>query len=379
MRSARVRGNILLVLLLFASVITSGGGSIPYEWSGVERIVAVGDLHGDYENFVKILKATEIVDNDLHWVAGKTHLVQTGDIMDRWDEARNILDLLMRLEEEAVAAGGMVHVLLGNHEEINITGIVFSYPDFMTLDQFISFLPDAYRRQAEKDLQKKIQRGRASGGPAPPEQLINEFWTSLRNDPGAQRQYVLGFNRKYGSWLMKKNVVIKINDTVFVHGGLNEKYAAWGIEEINNRYRLELKDLWRAIESGTDPNIARPILIYKGDGPLWYRELATVAEADIEEELDRTLALLEAKHMVIAHTPRVAATTEKMKRFGGKVWIVDTGISRVFGGRLGALIIQNGEFLVRGANHEQNKEPSLAASPLLPLLGRELDLLPASL
>src|SRR4030067_2246988 len=116
----------LLPLAFLSYPAASLAEEIPWEWSGIERIVVVGDLHGEYENFVKILKGTGVLDKDLHWTAGNAHLVQTGDIMDRGNDTRKIFDLLIRLEKEAEAAGGMVHVLLGHHEEKNLTGAVFS-------------------------------------------------------------------------------------------------------------------------------------------------------------------------------------------------------------------------------------------------------------
>ena len=88
--------SILLILFLPLKA-----ASIQCVWTGVGKIVAVGDIHGAYKNFVKILKGTELIDNDLHWIGGKTHLVQTGDIMDRGPGAKRVFDLLMRLEKEA--------------------------------------------------------------------------------------------------------------------------------------------------------------------------------------------------------------------------------------------------------------------------------------
>lgn len=339
---------------LFVALLgcTLGAADIPYQWTDIEKIVAVGDLHGDYENFIKILRGTDIVDRTLHWKAGRTHFVQIGDIMDRGPDARKILDLLMRLEKEAEQAGGMVHVLVGNHEEMNITGIAFRYPDYVTVDQFISFLPDQYRERKEKELQKKIINLQSKGDNNQLEKVISQFWDSLRKDPIGQRQYLVNFNRTYGSWFLKKNAVIKINGTVFVHGGISEKYSTWKIEDIDNQLRLELSDLRRAAETGQPPNIQRPQVAYREDGPLWYRELASAAEEDLRDEVDRILANLGAEHIVSGHTPRIAATPELMKRFNGKVWVIDTGISRVYGGHLSALIIENGEFTVWGEDHE---------------------------
>ena len=357
------RAVYFFVLFAFLSYpAASLAEEITWEWSGIERIVVVGDLHGEYENFVKILKGTGVVDKDLHWTAGNAHLVQTGDIMDRGDDARKIFDLLIRLEKEAEAAGGMVHVLLGNHEEINLTGAVFSSnSDTMTLDQFISFLPDSYRKQQENSLSKKIPKLRAQGRRISEKESKDAFWNSQRKDGSAQRLYVLNLNKEYGPWLHRLNVAIKINDIIFVHGGISEKYSRWGLQEINDRYRLELADVWRAYRNSEPQRIIMPSIIYRGDSPLWYRELATVPEEDLKEEVDTILNNLGAKAMIIAHTPKIPKTEKDMQRFGGRVWIVDTGISRVYGGPASALIIQNGDFHVWGLPDEKDNdsEPSL--------------------
>ena len=70
---------------------------IQWEWSGVQRIVAIGDIHGAYDNFVAILKNTGLVDEKLRWTGGKTHLVQMGDVVDRGPDSRKCMDLLMKL------------------------------------------------------------------------------------------------------------------------------------------------------------------------------------------------------------------------------------------------------------------------------------------
>ncbi len=350
-RLARPFPVFFLLVLLTSCLGPYLAAGVRYAWTGVERIVAIGDLHGDYDNFVKILTEIPVVDQGLHWAAGNTHLVQMGDIMDRGPDAKNILDLLMKLEKEAEKAGGKVHVLLGNHEEMNITGIVFRYPEYLHPEQFKSFLPDGYRRKKEEILQKAIIEMRMKRETKTSEEkYYNEFWSSLRDDERAQHEYLVNFNSKYGSWLLKQNAAIKINDTVFVHGGISEKYSLMGIEKINSTLRVELADLRRAGERNEPQMIARPEIAYQGEGPLWYRYLAIVPEADMAAEVDRILQNLGAARMVIAHTPKIPSEAE-MKRFGGKVWIIDTGIATVYGGRLSALIIQNGEPLIwRTAN-----------------------------
>lgn len=349
--------SFFLLFAFLALPAVFSAEEIPWEWPGIERVVVIGDLHGDYESFIKILRGTQVVDDDLLWAAGKTHFVQTGDIMDRGPDARKILDLLIRLEKEAEAAGGMVHVLLGNHEELNLTGIVFSSnSDYVTLDQFISFLPDSYRKQQEDSLRKKITKLRAQGRRINEGQSINTFWNSQIKDPSAQRLYVLNLNEEYGPWLRRLNVAIKINDVIFVHGGISEKYSKWGLKEINDLYRIELTDICRALRNSAPPRISQPSIIYRGDSPLWYRELGTVAEADLKEEVDAILENLGARAMIIAHTPVIPQTPRDMQRFGGRIWIVDTGISRVYGGPASALVIQNGDFHVWGVGDENDDE-----------------------
>jgi hypothetical protein len=44
-----------------------------YEWSNVARIVAVGDVHGDYDKMVVCRKATGVIDDGNKWIRGKTH------------------------------------------------------------------------------------------------------------------------------------------------------------------------------------------------------------------------------------------------------------------------------------------------------------------
>ena len=148
-RSAKRR----LLLLSFALLpLLLPAADIPCEWTGIDHVVAVADLHGDYDRFVYILSHPQIdlVDADLHWKGGATHLVQLGDILDRGQRAKDIFDFLMRLEKEAAAAGGMVHVLLGNHEEMNITGIAMDYPGYVNPEQYLSFVAKDFREEKDE-------------------------------------------------------------------------------------------------------------------------------------------------------------------------------------------------------------------------------------
>ena len=71
------------------------------QWQDVERIVAVGDIHGDYDNFLKVLQGADIVNRRGNWIAGETHLVQLGDVPDRGPDTSNVIALLKKLEKQA--------------------------------------------------------------------------------------------------------------------------------------------------------------------------------------------------------------------------------------------------------------------------------------
>lgn len=349
----------IFILIFIASLSAQ---SIQCEWTGIEKIVAVGDIHGDYDNFESILIGTGLIDENLTWIGGKTYLVQTGDIIDKGPDAKKVFDLLMRLEKEAEAAGGKVHMLIGNHEEMNITGIAFDYAGYVTLEQFVSFLPDTYREKQEKKLMKKIgeQTSEEMNSDFSSSSYIRDYWKEvLRNerskkDGSVRRLYINNFNEQYGKWILQHNAVIKINDIIFAHGGISKKYSTQKLEDINNLLREELNHFRIAIKRSLQPQTQYKI-VYDSTGPLWYRGFALIDEEVFKPEVDTILKNLDAKYMVIAHTPQIwspIVSKELMSRFQDRIWIIDTGISHSYSSILSALIIENGNFRVWGGIDE---------------------------
>ena len=110
--------SLPLVVLLLAG----GSAAAKDTWIGVERIIAIGDVHGDYEQFVKLLRTAGLIDDNEDWAGGPTHLVQTGDVPDRGAATLKVMGLLMKLEKQARKAKGYVHALIGNHEAMNMYG-----------------------------------------------------------------------------------------------------------------------------------------------------------------------------------------------------------------------------------------------------------------
>jgi hypothetical protein len=274
-------------------------------------------------------------------VGGKAHLVQTGDVMDRGDFAKEILNLIRDLEKESAAAGGMVHFLIGNHEEMNILGLSFRYGyGYVTPEQFKSFLPADYVASKEAKFKEKA----GNGGD------LTKFWEDLRNDSAAQLYYTRTFNKDYGRWIAEHNAVIKINDTVFLHAGFSEQFSNWKLETINSVLTRELKTNMDDIDSWGEPvSLRRGRIIYQPRGPLWHRDLVSKDEALMEEEFSRILANLGAKSMVVAHTPTQSAVSlAYMNRFGERLFMIDTSISSFMGmeSHPSALIIEKGKFRV---------------------------------
>ncbi len=291
------RTQIRLFFLLCPLLLTPAGRAGEDVWTGVERIVAVGDIHGDHEQLVAVLKSASLIDEKGNWTGGRTHLVQMGDILDRGPDSRKAMDLLMKLEAQAVRSGGRVHCLIGNHETMVM------YGDY----RYVS--PGEYAAFRAED--RRISAGHPWGYHA----MRETFRPSGR----------------YGGWIAGHNTVIRIDQTVFVHAGLGPAYAKFSFREINDRVRAELADVSRL----------RGGIVLDSAGPFWYRGLAETDEAVITPEVESTLNGRSARRIVIGHTPTDGAI---VPRLNGKVVLTDVGLLRLPGqpARQACLVIERG-------------------------------------
>lgn len=266
-------------------------------FSGVERIVFVGDLHGDYEQAVAVLQSAGLIDGELNWSGGKTHLVQSGDAVDRGPAPRKVMDLLMKLEGQARAAGGRVHALIGNHEAMNVAGDL----KFVSVPAFAEFAGD----KPSKDTQH------------PPG--YNDYLNQL--SPFG----------KYGKWIRSHNTIVRINDTLFLHGGIGPRYLDRTMNELNTQIRLEL----------SDPERYAGGVAFDPEGPLWYRGLANGDENALASHVETALHRFRVARIAIGHTFADGAVTP---RFGGKVLMADVGLARLYDqfSRLACLEIDGG-------------------------------------
>ncbi len=309
-------------------------------WQGVERIVAIGDVHGDYGQFVMLLRAAGLIDENQDWIGAESHLVQTGDVPDRGPDTRKVLDLLMKLEKQAKKKKGFVHCLIGNHEAMNVYGdLRYIHPG-----EFEAFAGPRSAEIRDKMYERHVQEVKRN----PPPKGLPSFGRTYREQwdkahPLGYFEHRLNFGPagKYGKWISKHNVIIKINDILFLHGGLSPKYAASTVREINDQAREELRDFAK-LQGG---------LVTDSEGPLWYRGLALSSEDSEDPEAANLAAVLtqfDAKRMVLGHTVTEGAV---MPRFDGRVLLIDVGMSAVYGGRSACLLVENDKFYAihRGA------------------------------
>jgi hypothetical protein len=290
------------------------------EWKDVDRIVAVGDVHGAYDRYVEILRVAGIIDAKDRWAGGTTHFVQVGDIVDRGDDSRKALDLLRRLEREARSARGFVHVLLGNHEAARMLGDM----RYVTAGEYAAFTNSNSSATRERFL-KLVPEGA-------------ERDEAMKQTPlgFVEMRIAFGHNGDYGRWLRQLPVTITINGFVFVHGGISPPVAAMGCEAINDQVKRDLTD-------DLEKTRATPLasLTARVDGPLWYRGLALEPDT-FAPQVAEIVAALRARAVVVAHT--VTTTGRIATRFDGRVIQIDTGMQPAYvpTGRASALEIQRG-------------------------------------
>ncbi len=268
-------------------------------WTGATRVVAVGDIHGDYDKFLLALHLAGLIDGKGHWIGGRAHLVQTGDVLDRGADSRKVMDDLMRLEQEAQRAGGQVHALIGNHEAMNMIGDLRYVSD----GEFAAFGDPP----------------RGTPIPRPPE----------GDHPGLSAAF--SPQGKYGRWILSHNAIVKIDGTLFLHGGISPKYAGRDLHELNQAIRAELA-------GEKDP---RTGITMDQDGPLWYRGLAESAQDQVvRQRLQQVFAGQKARRMVIGHTVQEAGIAV---RYDGSLVLIDVGMSsRMLNAQPTCLVIEHG-------------------------------------
>lgn len=392
---ARFRAYLPLLLIVPALVAARAPvGTAPAATTPTPaRIVAVGDIHGDYDALRAILHQAGIVDDAGNWSGGDAVLVQTGDFLDRGEKTREVLDLLMTLEAQARAAGGRVEVLLGNHEAMNLIGILKDVEP----RAYKRFADDQseQRRAAAYDATVALARSRASeismagdrqlAVPSVYQPPSREQWIDAH--PQGQIEYMeaVGPTGTYGRWLRTRPAMLRVGDTMFVHGGINPEFAPKSIDAANEQVKREI-DRWddarqllvsrkAALASFTFDEVlqaARSTLqlalatsstgdavtfapgvrqldefnrigtwyLLNPNGPLWFRGFAMWTSEEGRPRIEELTKRYKAARFVVGHT--TLKSSRITPRFDDRVYLIDTGMlgSYYQGGRASALEIR---------------------------------------
>jgi hypothetical protein len=362
------------------------------------RIVAVGDVHGAYEEFVTILQRSGLIDANRQWIGGSSVLVQTGDLLDRGAESRQCLDLLMELQRQAEKQNGRVIALLGNHEVMTLRGDL-RYVSPADYRGFATDQSEKVREQAYEDYRKFLsaRRNRQSN-----ELLLDEArqkWMAEHPLGYFERRDAFSPQGVYGRWLRQRDAVIQLGDVIFVHGGLNPTLRFHNIDELNDRVHSDIasfdslwqslsekkiiwrymkleeamrqvQEEWAAIQARgqvEDPGAVQAMQKLMGvqtwfsvspDSPVWYRGLALEPEEKLRKHLNSMLARLKAQYLVAGHTVR--PKFDITPRFDNHVFLIDTGmLKESYGGRASALEIQNGGFTA----YYSDEKPQILRAP----------------
>lgn len=264
----------------------------PDSLPAVERWAAISDIHGQTDRFQQLLRAQRILDAAGDWDWGTGVLVITSDVLDRGPAQIEALWAIYRMAQQATAAGGSVELLLGNHEAMVIAGdLRYLHPRYL-------------------EVAKQLER--------PYDQLF-------------------AVDSELGAWLRSRAVVLKLGDTLFLHGGLHPSFADTELDlaALNARFRAGLGVAREAIRA--DPAAH---WLFGSDGPVWYRGYFESGQAT-SAQVDALLASAQVERIVVGHT-----TVEAIRvLYEGRVIGIDSGLKY---GDQGELLIHEQGRLWRG-------------------------------
>ena len=258
----------------------------------VPRIVAVSDIHGQYALLVRLLRANRVIDTQDRWALGTDTLVIAGDVFDRGPQVTEAFWLLYGLQQQAAAAGGAVHFVLGNHET-------------MVLYDDLRYVNPKYLRSA---------------------QLLGRSYPQL-----------YAADSVIGQWLRTRPVLLQIGDTLFLHGGISPEAVQMALDPAHTNAAYQASLGIPKAEVKADPASAP---LYDGKtSPIRYRGYfdGRLDSQGVQAVLDR----LQLKRIVVGHTsmPHVSSFHD------GRVIAIDSSIKNGENGEL--LFIEDGK-LSRG-------------------------------
>lgn len=268
------------------------------------RVVVIGDLHSDIQSTRQAFQLAGGTDENDVWIGGGLTIVQLGDMIGRSDDERQVLDFLFAIRQQAQAAGGQVHLLVGNHEVMgarvdNQAVGLNPFPGYEDLTDLDVGNP---RLQFLGEYEKKRGAALMTGGP-------------------------------YAKRFAELPTVLQLGGTVYVHGGVVPRWAEYGLDKINAEVSHWL------FGNCDEPDSS--LGVDNGDRVMWTRQFSSMVDATDCALLDQSLSILGAKRMIVAHTVQTTITGY----CDNKVWAVDVGMSRYYGGPIEVLEIVDDEVL----------------------------------
>lgn len=288
-----------------------------------KRIIAIGDLHGDFDLTIRVLKLAKLIDNNYRWIGGDTVVVQVGDQLDncrpfdkKCDEPDStvtseysndltpedikVLDFFTKLSIDAEETGGKVISLLGNHELLNVMGNM-NYVSYNDIQKFKNY--------KDPETQKVFDN--------PKEARIHAF------KPG----------NKYATEMACTRLpAIIIGSFVFAHAG----FVSHFMEQMNIKSRDELYKISYVMRKWLlniiDQHNVVNILTKSQDSLFWDRVLGSIPPNMSNEHpkckkyLKKALDIFEVKSMIIGHTPQSFSSKSGInKTCDDQLWRIDFG------------------------------------------------------
>ena len=276
-----------------------------------EKLLAISDIEGNFQAFTSTLIGNGVIAKNLKWNYGNGHLVLVGDFFDRGDQVTECLWLIYKLEEEAIAAGGRVHFVLGNHEEMNMRGDNrHAVAKYKTVAQF---------------MQVPVKK-------------------------------LYGKNTEFGRWLRTRNIMVKIGSTIFTHGGISPQFAVnkIPIKKVNAIARVNMGKSRSELEQEKGGVSS---IVFAKNGPLWYRGYFDGSIG--EEAISALLEIYDASQVVVGHT----VMDEISSLFDGKVIAIDIKHSaKMKNGGFNAITMINNQIFKVNAFGKKEKLKELQSS-----------------
>ncbi|KEH20021.1 putative protein-tyrosine-phosphatase [Medicago truncatula] len=256
------------------------------------RLIAIGDLHGDFNKTKQALRLAGIIDSSDRYIGGSTTVVQVGDILDRGGRELKILYILEKLKREAARCGGRIITMNGNHEIMNVEGD-FRYATKAGVKEFRVWLE--WFRQG--NMMKSLCHGLKP--PKDPLEGIHVEFSGVRkkfHDGLSARVAALRPNGPIsGRFLSHNATVLVVGDSIFVHGGLLPEHVTYGLEKIN----AEVSD-W--VKGSTVCRFPPPCC-RGSNAVVWFKKFSENVEANCDFSiLDHVLDMIPGvKRMIMGH------------------------------------------------------------------------------